>query len=499
MVPVVIMAGSLLGLAQSAASPEQRTSRYFERIRREPALLLLFLRQLPKGGDLHNHLSGAVYAESYIAYAAAEGLCVDRRTSTLLAPPCDETAGRPPVTQAFREPALYGQMVDAFSIRNFPPGASGLAQHFFDAFLKFDAATRNHRGEMLAEVVSRAAEEKVTYLELIQALDQGEASALGARLGWEPDLGRMRQRLLDGGIRAQVESARKRLDTAEARMREIQRCGTAEAEAGCGVLVRHIAEVHRAFPPEQVFAELVFGFELAQSDPRVISVNLVMAEADYVSRRDFDLHMRMIDYLHGLYPEVAITLHAGELVPGLAPPEDLRSHIRKSIERGHARRIGHGTAVLYENDAPGLLREMARRQVLVEFCPTSYALLLSAPGVPHPLPAYLQYGVPVALATDDMGVARSDTTMEYMRAIQTFGLKYTDLKRMARHSLEYAFLSGESLWADAARFRRATPCAGDRAEEAQVSAICRQLLERSQRARLQWDLERAFARLESQY
>ena len=28
---------------------------------------------MPKGGDLHSHLSGAVYAESYIQWAAAKG------------------------------------------------------------------------------------------------------------------------------------------------------------------------------------------------------------------------------------------------------------------------------------------------------------------------------------------------------------------------------------------------------------------------------------------
>jgi len=29
-------------------------------------MLTAFLEQMPKGGDLHNHLTGAVYAETYI-------------------------------------------------------------------------------------------------------------------------------------------------------------------------------------------------------------------------------------------------------------------------------------------------------------------------------------------------------------------------------------------------------------------------------------------------
>src|SRR4029077_18180659 len=61
-----------------AASAEQKTARYFESVRSQPLLLHAFLQQMPKGGDLHNHLSGAVYAESFIQYAVRDGLCVDR-------------------------------------------------------------------------------------------------------------------------------------------------------------------------------------------------------------------------------------------------------------------------------------------------------------------------------------------------------------------------------------------------------------------------------------
>src|SRR5258707_4357093 len=47
----------------------------------QPALNGPMLRQvlqaMPKGGDLHNHLSGSVYAESYLRYAADDGICVD--------------------------------------------------------------------------------------------------------------------------------------------------------------------------------------------------------------------------------------------------------------------------------------------------------------------------------------------------------------------------------------------------------------------------------------
>src|SRR5689334_24860309 len=100
-----LLAISLLAAAPSArsqkkpaqgASPEQKTARYFESVRNQPLLLHAFLQQMPKGGDLHNHLSGAVYAESFIKWGAQDGLCVDRNALSLTQPPCDPANARPP-------------------------------------------------------------------------------------------------------------------------------------------------------------------------------------------------------------------------------------------------------------------------------------------------------------------------------------------------------------------------------------------------------------------
>src|ERR1019366_4907404 len=56
---------TVLSLAQisRAQSPEEKTAKYLESVRHQPGLLLAFLQQMPKGGDLHVHLSGAIYAE----------------------------------------------------------------------------------------------------------------------------------------------------------------------------------------------------------------------------------------------------------------------------------------------------------------------------------------------------------------------------------------------------------------------------------------------------
>ena len=205
----------------------------------------------------------------------------------------------------------------------------------------------------------------------------------------------------------------KRLAADDARAKEILKCGTADAAPGCDVTVRYLYQVLRGLPHEIVFAQILLGFELASSDPRFVGLNLVMPEDWYVPIHDFNEHMAMIDYLHGVYPKVHITLHAGELAMGLVPPEDLTFHIRASVERGHAERIGHGVSVMNEKDPIGLLHEMAERNVLVEIALTSNDMILGVSGDDHPLPIYMKYGVPVALATDDEGVSRSDMTHEY--------------------------------------------------------------------------------------
>jgi adenosine deaminase len=489
-------------LAQSGASAEQRAARYFESIRRQPSLQLAFLREMPKGGDLHNHLSGALYAENLIDYAASDNLCVDRTTSMLIAPPCDDSCekytNKPGIRCAYGDHVLYNSIVDAWSMRNWQPGEESGHDHFFATFDKFYLATPNHTGDALAEEASRAAEDHLQYVELMDTADLVQSGQLGAKLGWDDDFARMREKLLAGGLKDIVTSISKQLENDESKMRSVLKCGTPEARPGCAVKIRYLYQVLRALPREMVFAQILFGFEIAQADPRFVGLNLVQPEDWYVPMHDFELHMKMLDYLHGVYPKVHISLHAGELAMGLVPPEGLRFHIRESIERGHAERIGHGVDVMNEDRPIDLLREMARRKTSVEICLTSNDVILGVKGDAHPLPIYLKYGVPVALATDDEGVSRSDLTHEYLRAAQTYDfLGYKDLKRMARLSLEHSFLPGSSLWAD--EFRPVAACANDQAGAGKVSAVCQKFLDANERAQMQWKLEDEFAKFEKQF
>jgi hypothetical protein len=112
---------------------------------------------------------------------------------------------------------------------------------------------------------------------------------------------------------------------------------------------------------------------------------------------------------------------------------------------------------------------------------------------------YLKFGVPVTLATDDEGVSRGDIVQEYTRAAETYHFKYQELKRFARASLEYSFLPGGSIWKDANPGTRAAACLADKASAAVPSANCAKLLQSSEKAKQEWELEKSFAQFESKF
>lgn len=429
------------GLAGSASAQstttgnEQRTAAHLKSIHNRPLMLAAFLQQMPKGGDLHNHLTGAVYAETYIQTAAREGLCVDLQSMAFTAAPCSET--QIPAARALQDSVLYRELIDSLSMRQLRPAAESGHDHFFSTFGKFRLAARVHPAEMIAEVAARAAAENESYLELFLNPDHAASAQLGAKLGWDNNFAAMRDRLLANGLRDIVTSAAQSLDRTDADARKLL-CATPEGPA-CKMEVRYIYEVYREFSKEQFFALTLAGFEMASSDPRVVAVNPVMPEDGFVSMRDYELHMRIFEFLHKTYPGVHISLHAGELAPGLVPPEGLKSHIRQAVEIAHAERIGHGVDIFYEDHPLDLLKEMAQKKVVVEICLSSNDQILGIRGDQHPLPEYLRAGVPVVIASDDEGVARSNLTREFQRAVTDYDLSYAQLKQTVRNSIVYSF------------------------------------------------------------
>jgi len=485
----------------SQTEEDRRGTLNLEAARTNPLQLRNLLKKMPKGADLHNHLSGAVYAESWIRAAAEDQLCVTL-ASLSFAKPGDESCGtgKVPAAEAYKDQHLFDALVDAFSMRGFvpSPGATG-HDHFFDSFGKFGGTSHRHLGEWLDEVATRADSQNEQYLELMHTPEFGHAASLAAQIGWQEDLGQFRDALLARGLRDEVATAKAQMDEAEALRRQREHCGQADASSACRVEIRFLCQVLRGFPKQQVFAQTVLCFETAMADPRFVGINLVMPEDGYISMSDYALHMRMIAFLRKLYPKIHLTLHAGELAPGLVPNEGLCCHIRLAVEEAKAERIGHGVDIMYENHPHELLKEMVRNHVMVEISLTSNDVILGISGKDHPFPLYRQFGVPVALATDDEGVSRIDLTHEYVRAVQTYGLSYRDVKQMVRTGLEHIFLPGQSLWRAPDSFTQTvSACAKDSLGSEKLSSTCSAFLKSSERATQQWELERRFRQFESE-
>jgi adenosine deaminase len=91
-------------------------------------------------------------------------------------------------------------------------------------------------------------------------------------------------------------------------------------------------------------------------------------------------------------------------------------------------------------------------------------------------------------------------THEYVRAAETYGLNYAELKQMARTSLEHSFLAGTSLWRQQDVFTRAAAaCSADSPGAGKPSSACAAFLKTSEKAQQQWDLERRFREFESSF
>ncbi len=173
---------------------EARTALIYEaNLHQGPETLRAFLNDFPKGADLHVHLSGAVYAETFIRDAGEDGLCVDKASLSFAKPPCrgkdmipaQELSGN----LAAADQALYDKLIDSFSLRSFvaTPGWSGHDQ-FFSTFGRFDGTSKTHETEWVDEVASRSAEQNNQYLELMETPPFSNARKIAGQIGWNTKL-----------------------------------------------------------------------------------------------------------------------------------------------------------------------------------------------------------------------------------------------------------------------------------------------------------------------
>ncbi|MGZ0080789.1 hypothetical protein [Methylomonas sp. YC3] len=439
------------------------------------AELTLFTNQLPKGGDLHHHYSGALYAETYLDWVDKSHFCI------CLDNACQggTKAGPEPVAKyevvkhwksgtcvgagelrtKKKYSTVYRDLLKRWSDKDFanhfheqsPPD-----QQFFDTFGFFGSVSDYSYQAGLQALKQRAIAENVLYLETMlksaPAIDNPAlAKTLNALNADSTDLE------MEAAFQAYFDF----LASDPAAKAAVEEYARSHEQAATGIndgsfILRFQTYVSRNSEPAKVFSGLYAAFAAAQQSALIVGVNLVGPENGYIAMRDYSLHMKMLRFLRQHFPETKLSLHAGELVLGMVPPEGLKSHIQEALNTAGARRIGHGIDIVHETDAYQLLEQMKTGDVAVEINLTSNAFILGVEYETHPLQLYRRYHVPYVISTDDAGVSRNNLSNEYLLFTSRYKPSYDELKAVVYNSIDYAFLhdqeKAEARWALDKRF-----------------------------------------------
>lgn len=127
-----------------------------------------------------------------------------------------------------------------------------------------------------------------------------------------------------------------------------------------------------------------------------------------------------------------LTIHAGEAAgPGA---------VAEALDELAATRLGHAVSLARDRV---LARRVAEAGVTVECCPTSNLHTGAVPSLAaHPLPTLREWGVPLALCTDDPRVSGVTLVDEYALAARQWALDLGALAALARAAIDAAFVDG---------------------------------------------------------
>lgn len=424
----------------------------------DAAGLKLFANQLPKGGDLHHHFSGSIYAENYLDLAKEKGFCIYNKTDSALqikkfhveTKPAEMSAQKDAaclsVDEVRKDNLFFRELLMSWSSKDYanhyhdetPPD-----KHFFDTFGYFENLAPYGYAAGLKLLKDRAKADGVNYIETM--LKSGPAID-------SPEVANLFKGLTPDSTAAQTDAVLEQAyqllandPDAAAKVKEyIQLVESAAAGIDDDSFrLRTLAYVSRNSAPHVVFGRLYSSFAAAQGSDRIVGVNVVGPENMYVAMRDYDLHMKMFAFLNKRFPKVKRSMHAGELVLGMVPPEGLRTHITQAVMVAGANRIGHGVDVPFETKAVDVLKFMASNQVALEVNLTSNKDILGVSGSEHPLKLYKRFSVPYVISTDDSGVSRNNLSGEYFLYMSNFKPSYDELKTTVYNSIRYSFLNDD--------------------------------------------------------
>lgn len=435
--------------AKNAGDPSQR----FELAKQTTPELIAFMRRMPKGADLHTHVSGATYAEFILERADDNKLMYDLSANVFKKKEENIINNTPNKIISIQElknnPAYLTQFLNAASMRGWFPNTTNGHDHFFSTFECF----RQGRGEpeaIIPEIMARSRYENLQYLELMVQCVPDDVVKKVTDLLKDFDLKKPEEMFAKMGPltkdKAIEDSIHRSLDEREMKIRQVPGLDYAITGNDGDLVIRYIVQVKRTEPLKDFFASALVSIFAVNVDNRIVGLNVVAPEDDIASQENFDAQMKILDFLWNKMNKPQFTFHAGELALREAPVEAMQNHIGDSLEKGHAVRIGHGVSIGWEINVAGVLKKMKDAGILVEICLSSNEGILGVKDQDHPFLFYRRAGVPVSLNTDDEAINRSNLTMEFVKAIQRYDLNYDDIKELIRNSLEYSFLPGKSLF-----------------------------------------------------
>ena len=434
----------------------QTIDKYFESIRNNDAELTAFFSLMPKGGDLHNHFSGSVYAETYIDYVVGKDYVINEQTLEVrtIAPAREKGwVNFSKLNDSNLLSAYKQKLIQKWSVKDYNGVSYPSDKQFFETFSGFNIANKG-AGRLdtgLLELKRRAVKENVSYIETMFTSIGCENIA-----GIDPKFNQRLEEALRNRDEAMTDRVLGELyELLESK--NIKQCAASfnsELTAmhkrlhidDASFTMRYQNYVVRVMEPADVFKNLVLSFESANTCPLIVGVNIVAPEDNEISMRDYWLHMEMFRFCHKKFPGVKYAMHAGELTLGLVKPEELTWHINAAVHTAGASRIGHGVDMAYEQNCYDLLRYMADNNIAIEINLYSNEFILKVKNDQHPITLYKEFNVPIVICTDDAGVLRSNLIHQYALLAERYkDVSYRDIKKYVYNSIDYSFIKEESV------------------------------------------------------
>lgn len=482
----LMLCGLLMAFLSIQAKEEDRLDNVFNHLS-EPEKQI-FLKKLPKGGDIHFHLDGSATPEAMLKLKT--NFCINKKT---LAAEQGKNCQYESTRALSQNPDAYEKVVKAWSMKNFYPGKESAHDHFFATFGKFMAIALDKKVEILNLLRKEASLQNTLYLEPIITPDDNEVLNYSYIIDKTPNFDNAISKLIAN------KAFNQHINTSVSNVKSIFEASNEKLKCpekvGCDVTIRFQYYVLREQPIDKVITQATAAFMTADKSPYIVGINFVQAEDGILALKDYKKHMSLLGKLHKRFPKVKISLHAGELNEHIVSREELGFHIHDAIFKGYANRIGHGTDIVHEDKVTETLKVMHDRKIPVEINLSSNESILNIKGKSHPFTLYLAKGVPVVLSTDDEGILRTNLTREYFLASKRYQLSYPVLKKLSRNSLYYSFLPGKSLWVNDDYKKMRSGCS----PSSTLKSSCAKLLKQSLKAKRQMDLEFRFNDFESAY